>query len=1807
MWRKLRRIAVYVALVCGLLGLCAYVARDPVRDVLGRTASAWLSRRLNGTLEIGALRGSLFSSLVLRDVVLRDRAGMEVVRLDEVRFGYDLTTLLTKRLVVQYVHFVHPQATLVQDPEGQWNLSHVLSPASPTGPPSAPERAAGGGFPLALVVEDVQIHDGHVALHTAALPGVQHLTGLQAHLQGQIDGHEFRFQMHQLSVRATPAEVLLQTAQGTLEGNAATVRFTDLRLQTVQTLMTADGTLPGGSQPASLVLQLQPFDMTELGRMLQREDMAGPVHLTLTAQGPPEALAVRGQFSVEGGRLDLHGQLDTRATPWRYRSSLELTHVNLATLLHQAPLQSDLNLQVHLEGEGLTAETLRGEVRLDVQTSHLGSIALYPSRLQLAMQHGRFEVQQCDLQTSVARLTAAGLLDLASSSALHYDLTADLAGLHALVGPGVLEGTLRLQGQASGALTAITLQGTLAGEHLRYADEHVEALHVTYEGTQLGAQPRVTAHLETHKMRLGQVPVEHLALDATYDSAVQQLQVTAEATQSSDYSGKVRGSVHWTATGQQFTLDELVVHLAGHPWRTVAPVEVIRDGQELRLVQLHLAHADEALELSGTFDGTRFQDVHLRAAQIDMTFLQRLVPLPDFVQGRAALQAHLSGTLSAPVLALELTLRPAPQQQRLFDQVHATLVYAQQQLQSEVRVHQANREVLTVAAHLPIDLALTPLELEQRLLASPVALHVHLQQPDLAALSRWQPTLPNLTGTLQGNLKVQGTYDNLDLDADVRLQQWGLQGRLEQVSAPVRLQATVGILTPGTDTAPAGGRHRLLPRIERATLRVPTLRGQLPGANQPQRSVQAQDLLVQAAGQWGPEGFDGTLERLQTQIGVTGWPRAEVRLAGRLTPQRLDLAHLHVRLPQSEVRGSGTLTLPHQQVQLRLEMPRLRLDEIGFAPPAPLPPLVQGVLDVRGSVSAPQVEAHLQYAEAQLDLDLAAQLEASVPRYSATLRLDHLKMAHVLAGESGTLRALVQIQGTGFAASQRRAEVELRLETSGLTLAPGLTARVQASLTESTVRFEEVQVRSAPVVVVARGTFSPTAPTALTYDVTLGDLTPLQRYVGVPVQAKGQLNGTVQGTWPALQARSRLQLREWAYGGLQGQRVQADLAVSQFPTAPQATINVQVVDVQGPALPKSAATLAGTYTPSQGTVQGRITAGPYHKSGFEGRVTLTQEQRLTLTRLRLHHKDFAWENVGPLTVVRSSQGQLDLQRFALRNGRQEISARGILNPGGGIETDLQVRHLQLLPLVQIMAPHTGVVDGEATLHLSLRGTLAKLRGEGGLHLTSLRWQQHDLGEVQGQVRINDTVMGVDLRWRDQKQELLHLSGEASLDTRQALAVQLQGANVDLQRLKAFIPAVAQSAGTLHLDLRLAGTLQHPQVYGTLRVDDGALQLTTTGVRYKDIQVQLLCTGNRVEIIQLHAQSGKGTLDLTGGAESAGLTLRRLNLDLQMQQFTLMHTPALEAVVSAAVELRGSLDEMLATGTITVSPARIQLRDKLVSGVDTVQPWQLTVEGVYGSGPQKATTEAAASGTHQGPSLSFLRADLQLELPRNVWVRGPGTAIELSGALTITKELGESFVLSGTVETVRGFASFYSGQFAVERGRVTFTGSPEINPALDVVVTRAVSDYVVSINVSGRAKSPQLTLSSTPDLPQADIVTLLVVGKTSDRLTESERGGLSSRAQQIVGNVAAGELEQLLAKPLGLDTLDIQTGDKLGSSRVSVGRYITQDIFLLYEQPLGDEKGNKVGVEYSINRHLKVKVSGSNTGDAALDILWRIDY
>jgi autotransporter translocation and assembly factor TamB len=356
-------------------------------------------------------------------------------------------------------------------------------------------------------------------------------------------------------------------------------------------------------------------------------------------------------------------------------------------------------------------------------------------------------------------------------------------------------------------------------------------------------------------------------------------------------------------------------------------------------------------------------------------------------------------------------------------------------------------------------------------------------------------------------------------------------------------------------------------------------------------------------------------------------------------------------------------------------------------------------------------------------------------------------------------------------------------------------------------------------------------------------------------------------------------------------------------------------------------------------------------------------------------------------------------------------------------------------------------------------------------------------------------------------------------------------------------------------------------------------------------------------------SRSGSMRLAGDIDREGTHLRHVNVTLKADEFTALHTPTIETQLSSALQVQGTLQEMIATGTVTVHRARYRFDRLPGSGPRAVQPRDLTVAGVYGSGgdtvqtPEGTISSAAAN---QAP-LPFLRADVAVDIPRNAWVQGPGTAIEVNGQVNVKKDLNEPFLLSGTIATERGFASFYGKKFDLETGEITFTGSPEINPFLNVAATYEISDYLITIQVNERAREPRLTLSSEPELPQSDIVSLLLIGKTTDRLTNSEQKSFSDYTGQIAGGLLASQLEKTIGEPLGLDTIEIEAGDTLGTGSISVGRYVTQDLFLSYTREFGAEDSNTAGVEYNLNRSLKLKGESSDQGEAAFQFLWEHNY
>lgn len=1567
----------------------------------------------------------------------------------------------------------------------------------------------------------------------------------------------------QLPVTVQLAHVSLQ------DGTIALQRPT---LPGVQRLTTVQGHLAGHVGPAGGAFHVQHLAMQAISDAVEPQTLQGQV------QWHAGRIHVEGAVHTPGGGLTLHGEVDTTTTPWGYAGRLTMTHLDLSAWSTQPALRSDLNLQLQVAGAGDGLRTLRGTAHLDIQPSHLGEVILRPSQVHLEVHDGRLQVHALHLDTSVVQGTVTGVLDTTGTSVLQYVCEADFQGLRALLGLEALAGRVRLQGQIHSARTALTVEGSLEAQQLQYRQHGLQALQVTYGGTYLDGHPSLTARLTGQRLTVAQTALGDLELALAYQGDTPQLQFVLDTALSPRARLHTQGSLSLAATEQRVVLKELAVHLAERTWRAVAPVELLQTAHEIRLSALRLTHAQETLECTGAFSVHALYDVTCRAAQLDVTFLGTFLPLPALMQGHLSASGHATGPWSAPRLRGDLTLRLPATVAGVYTEVEATGTYAPQQVRGVLRLRQEQREVLTLAVTLPLALQPSATAFQWHLLETPLALHMALHQPHVAALSSWVPGMAAVHGSLQGTLEVHGTPRALTLQSSMDVLALGVAGQVADVQTSVQAHATFSL---ATKRAGAGGVRVHAPwvsQIHAVQLRVAPGQGQLLS---PDRSAS-----------------------------VWQWPELTLQAAGRLSAQQLEVTHLQVRSADAEVRGKGVLTLPQYALQAHLQVPRLPLRMLPQSLPATLPTVLQGEMDVRGSIAAPHVTLRLQYASAQIEGSLTLQRHASLWRYTAALRLSHLPMALLWPDAAGSLRAAslraaVHIEGTEGLAAQRRAAATIRLDVTDCPWLPGLTGQLQVLLTGQTVQLVKATLQSVPFDITAQGTLTPATHVDVTYALTLKDLTPLQHVLAHPGRAQGSLQGTLQGAWQALRLQARVQLTAWQYAAWQGQRLHADVAGSLTAASPL-TFQVQAVDIEGPGLPRSACRLTGSATSQQVTWQAVMTAGPYHKSQLAGRLALAPERRLTLSTLRLQRHNGVWTNTAPVHLVWRPDGSVDLQRVVLRHGPQEITASGLVRAAGPVSLEVTGRRLQLGSMLQALMPEPPRLDGSVTLQLRVDGTFQQPALTGEVQVTALQWQKQALGDIHGRLRTVGTTVHTTVRWHQGAQEFLSATGSVSVDTQRALMLRLRATDIDLRGAKSLLPAVVYSAGQVQMDLRFEGTLPSPQIYGDLSVRDGVVQIAATGMRYHDIHVQLHVSGTRVDIQRGYIGAPQGFVELTGGAQLTGFVLHDLAVGLRVEAFPLLYTPSREVVLSGQMALHGSLSELVASGALTVVHARTQLTGKLGGGPAAIQPWQLTVEGVYGAGPPR-TQEVSAPPMRLSALLSTLRADLQVHMPRHVWIRGPGTAVELGGTLVVTKALDAPFLVRGTMKTLRGFANFYGERFAVAEGQVTFTGTEELRPDLDILALREVGDYLVAINVTGTTHTPQLRLSSIPSLPQADIVTLLAIGKTTDQLSNVERTVLPSQTQQLTGDLATSERDTTLAKPLGLDTIDVQTGDKPGDTRVSVGRYVTQDVLLSYERQFGQEGGNRIGVEYSINRHLKLKGTTSDVGPSALDMLWRIDY
>jgi translocation and assembly module TamB len=232
-------------------------------------------------------------------------------------------------------------------------------------------------------------------------------------------------------------------------------------------------------------------------------------------------------------------------------------------------------------------------------------------------------------------------------------------------------------------------------------------------------------------------------------------------------------------------------------------------------------------------------------------------------------------------------------------------------------------------------------------------------------------------------------------------------------------------------------------------------------------------------------------------------------------------------------------------------------------------------------------------------------------------------------------------------------------------------------------------------------------------------------------------------------------------------------------------------------------------------------------------------------------------------------------------------------------------------------------------------------------------------------------------------------------------------------------------------------------------------------------------------------------------------------------------------------------------------------------------------------------------------------DLTLHAPREIRVQGRGLNAELGGNLHITGTTANP-VISGGFNMIRGTFALASTRLDFTRGRVSFTGTGlagKLDPTLDFTAQASVADSTVTLHITGLADSPQFELSSTPALPQDEILARLLFGESASQLSALQIAQIGAALASLsgVGGSGPNPLARV-QKKLGLDVLSVESGSSGGTQGnqntgtiLEAGRYVSNRVFVAGRQ--STTGFSQVEVDVDLSKHLKLQTrlgNGSST-------------
>jgi translocation and assembly module TamB len=747
----------------------------------------------------------------------------------------------------------------------------------------------------------------------------------------------------------------------------------------------------------------------------------------------------------------------------------------------------------------------------------------------------------------------------------------------------------------------------------------------------------------------------------------------------------------------------------------------------------------------------------------------------------------------------------------------------------------------------------------------------------------------------------------------------------------------------------------------------------------------------------------------------------------------------------------------------------------------------------------------------------------------------------------------------------------------------------------------------------------------------------LLRLFGLPdAEFTGRIAGNVTGTAETLRIRANAELTDIVLDSISVAELNTDIGITLSGKKYEGDVSLNSTGIGFGAITMKSADIEGRFSENNVFADLAVNYDDSLRASFTGAVEGFENPVIRVQHLGINYNEAEWNTGHDSAYIVLNKESIEVNSFNLNSGEQNINLHGqfAFNGNEDISATISNLDLQALPL-HLFLPYR--LEGFVNLDIAVGGTAGEPVIEGYFNADEL--------EVMG-VRI-DSIRS-DLNYSN---KLLSYGGTIDPDTYEPVEVSLElpvnislsdsifmlkdepGFNasvkfdsLDLEKVFALVSIGNTSvSGFGSADIKAGNTVAQPDITGLVKITGASVGNTTYGADYKNVLFTGRIDSSRVTIEELSASTRKGSLGIAGFLEvgnTDSLEMNRISMILKATDFQALKSNAIELNFDAGITLEGLLGNPVFGGTLGINSSKLNvdyLGEMLSQRTDDPDP-PLLIEALRDTLQVQADTDTTSGPSFPG-NIFFknLGGELVTDIPGNMWITGKDMNFELEGTLRAVKSF-EVLSLFGDLNVKRGYYKLYGRTFDFEKGEIHFTGGSDFNPDVDFEIVYRFRDIEkelreLTLLVKGKVLQPSLAFQLDEEpLEEKDAISYLVFGKSVNELGDGERSKLSGEniAMGAALTQLSGALRGVLQESAGIDVFEVSGGEDWRSGSVTIGKYITNNLFLSYDRSFDFNKQTrtadteKIMLEYQFFRNLVLKATNQDV-NSGFDLIFKKNW